>query len=59
MTEIARLIEANEGYAAALREDVAILTWTGFLGRVAVVAGSVFDVESGRIDDVVRWERPA
>jgi len=25
---------------------------------VTLVAGLVYDVESGEIDDVVRWERP-
>src|SRR4051794_15379879 len=46
-------------HAAALREDVDQLSTTPYLSRVNVIAGFIFDVESGGIDDVVRWERPA
>jgi carbonic anhydrase len=48
-----------DDHAAALREDVASLAATPFLGPVRVIAGFVFDVETGEISDVVRWERPA
>src|SRR5688500_914605 len=48
-----------DDHAAALKEDVDILTTTTFLEPLNVVAGFVYDVESGEIDDVVRWERPA
>lgn len=44
-------------HAQALQEDVDILTSTPFLDPVRVVSGVVFDVESGEIADVVRWER--
>lgn len=47
-----------EHHAAALREDIAVLTETPFLGPLRVVAGFVYDVETGEIDDIVRWERP-
>lgn len=43
----------------ALRTDVALVAATPYLGPVRVVAGVVYDVESGRIEDVTRWERPA
>jgi carbonic anhydrase len=48
-----------DDHAAALREDIETLATTTFLAPLEVVAGFVFDVESGEIDDVVRWERPA
>jgi len=48
-----------DDHAAALKEDVDLLTSAPFLAPVTTVAGFVYDVESGKIDDVVRWERPA
>ena len=47
-----------DDHAAALREDVDVLSSTPYLGPVTGIAGFVYDVESGEIDDVVRWERP-
>jgi carbonic anhydrase len=47
-----------DDHAAALREDIAILAADDHLTPLKVVAGFVYDVESGVIDDVVRWERP-
>ena len=41
----------------AMREDVETLATTPYLGPLKVIAGFVFDVETGHIDDVVRWER--
>ncbi|MFN0091831.1 MAG: beta-class carbonic anhydrase [Acidimicrobiales bacterium] len=61
--ELRRLTGANLGFlpiddhAAALREDIDALSRTPYLEKLVVVAGFVFDVESGEIDDVVRWER--
>ena len=46
-----------DDHAAALREDIATLSETPYLRPVRTVAGFVYDVESGEIDDVVRWER--
>jgi carbonic anhydrase len=63
--ELRKLTGADLGFfpiddhAAALREDVATLTATPFLVPLQVIAGLVYDVESGELDDVVRWERPA
>jgi carbonic anhydrase len=48
-----------DDHAAALREDVDRLASTPYLSPLRVVAGFVFDVERGDVDDVVRWERPA
>jgi carbonic anhydrase len=47
-----------DDHAAALREDVAIVAGTPYLSRLQVIAGLVYDVESGELEDVVRWERP-
>ena len=61
--ELQRLTGANLGFfpiddhAAALREDIDILTATPFLQPIQVIVGFVYDVETGEIDDVVRWER--
>jgi hypothetical protein len=41
-----------------LREDVERLAQTPYLSRLRLIAGVVYDVESGRLNDVVRWERP-
>jgi carbonic anhydrase len=47
-----------DDHAAALREDVDQLARTPYLSRIRLIAGLVYDVESGQLDDVVRWERP-
>lgn len=47
-----------DDHAAALQEDVDLLAAETHLEPVEVIAGFVYDVESGRINDVVRWERP-
>ena len=47
-----------DDHAAALREDVEILAKTPYLARLRIIAGFVYDVESGSLEDVVRWERP-
>ena len=47
-----------DDHAAALREDVDLLARTSYLDRLRIIAGLVYDVESGQLDDVVRWERP-
>ncbi|MCC5954111.1 MAG: carbonic anhydrase [Acidimicrobiia bacterium] len=46
-------------HAEALRDDLDVLKEADYLSHVQVIAGMVFDVETGQIDDVVRWERPA
>ena len=62
--ELRKLTGADLGFfpiddhAAALREDIDILTSTPYLKPLNVIAGLVYDVESGELDDVVRWERP-
>lgn len=49
---------AFDDHAAALRDDLEILTTTPYLSPVQTIAGMVFDVETGELDDVVRWQRP-
>lgn len=46
-----------DDHAAALREDIDLLTSTSYLSPLQVIAGFVYDVESGEIDDVVHWQR--
>ena len=46
-----------DDHAAALKEDVDLLSATPYLTPLRRIAGFVFDVETGLIDDVVRWER--
>jgi len=47
-----------DDHAAALKEDVELLAGTAYLTPLRVIAGLVYDVETGEIEDVVRWERP-
>ena len=48
-----------DDHAEVLRDDVEMLASTPYLNLVNVIAGFVYDVEVGEIEDVVRWERPA
>jgi carbonic anhydrase len=63
--ELRALTGANLGFfpiddhAAALRDDINLLATTPYLGPLKMIAGFVYDVESGEIADVVRWEREA
>lgn len=62
--ELQRLTGADLGFfpiddhGSALREDIALLTTTPFLLPLQVVAGLVYDVTTGGVEDLVRWERP-
>jgi carbonic anhydrase len=47
-----------DDHAAALREDLDLLASKPYLATLKVVAGFVYDVESGEIDHVIRWQRP-
>jgi carbonic anhydrase len=63
--DLRRLTGADVGFlsidnhAAALEEDVGRLATTPYLARLTAIAGLVYDVESGEIDAVVRWDRPS
>jgi carbonic anhydrase len=62
--ELQKLTGADLGFfsiddhAAALKEDIDLLTAKRYLEPLTVIAGFVYDVESGEIEDVTRWERP-
>jgi carbonic anhydrase len=45
-------------HAAALRADIERLMDTPYLARLQTIAGFLYDVDSGRVDRVVHWERP-
>jgi len=47
-----------DDHAEALREDVELLARAPYLSRLRLIAGLVYDVRSGELDDVIRWERP-
>ncbi|MDQ1397575.1 MAG: carbonic anhydrase, partial [Acidimicrobiaceae bacterium] len=48
-----------DDHAAALREDIDLLANKQYLQPLQFLAGFVYDVESGELDDIVRWERPS
>jgi carbonic anhydrase len=45
-------------HEASLRTDVERLSSTPYLATLGTMAGFVYDVDSGRVEEVVRWERP-
>jgi carbonic anhydrase len=47
-----------DDHAAALREDISLLADTPYLAPLNVIAGFIYDVESGELEDVAYWERP-
>lgn len=47
-----------DDHAAALREDIEQLAAKSYLEPLGSIVGFVYDVETGEIDDVVRWRRP-
>jgi carbonic anhydrase len=46
-----------DDHAGALREDIEFLISKPYLEPLKIIAGFVYDVESGDIADVVRWQR--
>ncbi|HWF17349.1 MAG TPA: carbonic anhydrase [Acidimicrobiales bacterium] len=48
-----------DDHTTSLTEDVKVLAGTPYLSRLRTVAGFLYDVETGRVEEVVRWERPA
>src|SRR5215211_6415332 len=46
-----------DDHVAALQEDIDILSSKPYLAPLKVIAGFVYDVESGRVDDLVHWNR--
>jgi carbonic anhydrase len=62
--ELQRLTGADFGFLpidnheVALREDVERLVATPFLAPIRSVAGFIYDVESGDVEEILRVERP-
>ena len=48
---------AFDDHAVALREDIDRLISTPYLAPLRAVVGFVYDVDTGVIEDVARWER--
>ena len=46
-------------HGAALRDDIDLLTTKPYLEPLKVVEGIVYDIETGEIENVCRWERPS
>jgi carbonic anhydrase len=46
-----------DDHAGALREDIELLVSKPYLEPLQTIAGFVYDVESGDIADLVRWQR--
>jgi carbonic anhydrase len=46
-----------DDHTAALRDDIDLLAGKPYLTPVTTIAGFVYDVETGKIDEVVRWHR--
>jgi carbonic anhydrase len=47
-----------DDHDVALQEDVAHLATTSYLTPILHIAGCIYDVDTGRIEEVVKWERP-
>jgi carbonic anhydrase len=47
-----------DDHAAVLREDIALLVAKPYLSPLQLIAGFIYDVESGVLEDVVHWVRP-
>jgi hypothetical protein len=48
-----------DDHAAALQEDIDLLVATPYLNPLNEIAGFIYDVESGELNDVVHWRRPS
>ena len=46
-----------DDHVAALKEDIERLATTTYLEPISVIAGFIYDVDTGEIEDVARWER--
>jgi len=44
-------------HGEALREDVGLLASTNYLGPLTTVAGWLYELETGRVAEIARWER--
>ena len=46
-----------DDHSASLRHDVDVLVRTPYLWWLRAIAGFLYDVETGEVEDVVRWTR--
>jgi carbonic anhydrase len=46
-----------DDHAAALQEDIDLLAKVPYLTPLKEIAGFIYDVESGEVDNVVHWKR--
>lgn len=44
---------------SALREDIQVLSATPYLAPITTFAGMIYDVASGVVTEVARWDRPS
>lgn len=44
-------------HAAALQSDIAIVAAAAYLGPLKTIAGFLYDLDTGEVDDVERWAR--
>jgi carbonic anhydrase len=44
-------------HAEVVRADVELLSATPHLSSLMVIAGAVYDIDTGKVDEVVRWRR--
>jgi carbonic anhydrase len=45
-------------HEASLRADIERLASTAYLSALRTIAGFLYDVDSGRVQDIVRWSAP-
>ena len=48
-----------DDHAATLRADIDVLATKPYLSALQAMAGFVYDVATGEVDDIVHWSRPA
>ena len=48
---------AIDDHARAMREDMDRIAGTAYLSPITWIAGVVLDIETGRLHDLLRWER--
>jgi hypothetical protein len=48
-----------DDHATAVRADIELLITKPYLEPIKLIAGFIYDVQSGALADIVRWQRPA
>lgn len=49
---------AIDDHVSAVQADVERLVAKDYLSPIGLIAGMIFDVETGRVEEVTRWQRP-